>query len=86
LVQLLQILTQGGAHSYADLIRGLGISEELLRQMIEDLARMGYLKAVGEGCGARCGDCPVVGMCTVGGRGQVWSLTEKGSRVAQKLR
>ena len=83
--QLLQNLAQGGAHSYADLTRALGVSEGLLQQMIEDLVRMGYLRAVGDDCQAKCDDCPMAGVCAVGGRGQVWSLTEKGSRIAQKL-
>ena len=84
--QLLQNLAQGGAHSYADLTRALGVSEELLQQMIEDLVRMGYLKAVDGNCQENCQDCSVAGVCAVGGRGQLWSLTEKGGRVAQKLR
>jgi DNA-binding Lrp family transcriptional regulator len=83
--QLLRNLAQGGAHSYADLTRALGVSEELLQQMIEDLVRMGYLRPVGADCQAKCEDCPVAGVCAIGGRGHVWGLTEKGSRVAQKL-
>jgi DNA-binding Lrp family transcriptional regulator len=59
--QLLQKLARGGTHSYVDLTRALGVSEELLQQMIEDLARMGYLKAVGGNCHASCEDCPVAG-------------------------
>ena len=82
--RLLQILAEGGAHSYADLARNLGVGEGLLQQMIEDLARMEYLKAVGKSCGAKCEECPVAGVCAVGGRGQVWSLTQKGRRVAQE--
>ena len=83
--QLLRNLAQGGAHSYADLTRALGVSEELLQQMIEDLVRMGLLRAVGDYCQAKCEGCAMAAVCAVGGRGQVWSLTEKGSRVAQKL-
>jgi hypothetical protein len=83
--RLLQTVAQGGAHSYADLTRILGVSEEFLQQMIEDLVRMGYLRAIGEGCRAKCEDCPLAGVCAVGGWGQIWSLTEKGSEFAQKL-
>jgi Mn-dependent DtxR family transcriptional regulator len=83
--QLLQKLARGGTHSYADLTRALGVSEELLQQMIEDLAQMGYLKAMGDGCQAKCEGCHLAGICTVGGGGQVWSLTAKGSHVAQEL-
>jgi hypothetical protein len=82
--RLLQILAEGGAHSYADLALNLGVGEGLLQQMIHDLARMGYLEAVGERCQEKCEGCPVAGTCAVGGRGQVWSLTQKGSRVAQE--
>ena len=82
--RLLQILAEGGTHSYADLTRALGVGEELLQQMIEDLARMGYLKPVGADCQAKCEGCPVAGICAVGGRGQVWSLTEKGSQIAER--
>lgn len=82
--RLLQILAEGGTHSYADLTRALGVSEALLQQMIEDLARMGYLKPLGADCRAKCEGCPVAGICAVGGRGQVWSLTEKGSQIAER--
>jgi predicted GNAT family acetyltransferase len=44
--RLLELVAEGGAHSYADLAEGLGVSEGLLGQMIEDLARMGYLRPV----------------------------------------
>ncbi len=84
--RLLQILAEGGAHSYAGLARAVGVGEELLQQMIEELARMGYLRAVGGSCQAKCEDCPVAGVCAVGGLSRVWSLTEKGSQMSRKLR
>lgn len=83
--QLLQILAEGGTHTYAELADDLGVGEVLLQQMIDDLARMGYLRAVGDGCQAECGQCSLAGICAVGGRARVWGLTEKGSQVAGRL-
>lgn len=82
--RLLQLLAQGGVHSYSDLAHALSTSEEFLQQMIEDLARMGYLELMGEGCQAKCEDCSLAEGCSVGGPGQIWSLTEKGGQVARR--
>ena len=78
LERLLSLLGRGGVHSYADLARQLDVSEELLEQMLEDLARMGYLRPVADGCAAHCADCPLAKTCAIGGPTQVWTLTEKG--------
>lgn len=85
LEQLIRTLGQGGTYSYADLANTLGVGEELLQQMIEDLARVGYLRALGDSCQGRCEACPVSGVCAIGSRGQAWSLTEKGSQAAQRM-
>jgi predicted ArsR family transcriptional regulator len=76
--RLLSLVRQGGVHSYADLARQLDVSEELLEQMLEDLARMGYLRPVAAGCEAHCAGCPMAETCAIGGPTRVWTLTEKG--------
>jgi predicted ArsR family transcriptional regulator len=76
--RLLSLVSQGGVHSYADLARQLDVTEELLEQMLQDLARMGYLRSVAEGCEAQCAGCPLAETCAVGGPTRVWTLTEKG--------
>ena len=78
LERLLSLVRQGGVHSYADLARQLDVSEELLEQMLEDLARMGYLRSVADGCEAHCAGCPMTEPCAIGGPTRVWTLTEKG--------
>jgi len=83
LEELLQRITRGGTHNLSELARELGVSRELLRQMIEDLVRMGYLRPVADRCEAHCAGCPLAGTCAVGGPTRVWALTEKGSRLAQ---
>lgn len=81
----MEIVTKGGAHSYAELTRVLGVSEELLERMIEDLARMGYLKPVDARCQGECAGCPAAETCSIGGRSKVWTLTDKGSQFARGL-
>jgi predicted ArsR family transcriptional regulator len=75
--RLLDTLQAGGTHRVADLARELDTTSELVEAMLEDLARMGYLKRVGGECAGRCGNCPMAGLCAAGSSGQLWSLVEK---------
>jgi hypothetical protein len=84
LEELLKAVAEGGVHSYEDLTRRLSISQPLLEAMLEDLARLGYLRTVGNGCEANCAGCPFGG-CSVAGPGHLWALTEKGARAASRL-
>ena len=77
LQRLLELVAEGGLRSYADLARGLGVSEELVGQMIEDLARRGYLRPVTGDCQTQCTGCPLAETCAIGGPTRVWALTEK---------
>jgi hypothetical protein len=78
LEQLLQLVAQGGVHSYQDLMHHLSISQPMLESMLEDLMRLGYLQAVDDGCDRRCATCPI-GSCLVAGSRRLWSLTAKGA-------
>ena len=78
---LLRHVATGGVHSYEDLKKRLSISTPLLEAMLVDLARLGYLRPVGKGCQQSCSSCPVGG-CSIAGPRQLWTLTEKGARVA----
>lgn len=78
LERLLSLVRRGGVHSYTDLARQLDVSEELLEQMLQDLARMGYLRPVADGCETQCAGCPLAETCAIGGPTRVWVLTEKG--------
>jgi predicted ArsR family transcriptional regulator len=80
LEKLLQLIASGGTHNLSELARELGVDQELLRQMIEDLARWGYLRPVADACQGRCAGCPLVETCAVGGPTRVWALTKKGQR------
>ncbi|HIC92750.1 MAG TPA: winged helix-turn-helix transcriptional regulator [Anaerolineae bacterium] len=78
LKELLQLVARGGTRTRAELARELGVSEGLVEQMLEDLARMGYLKPVEGGCASQCAACPLARTCAAGTPTRVWALTEKG--------
>jgi hypothetical protein len=82
----------GNVHSGADLARRLGISEGLLAQMMEDLARKGYLAAVEtpSGCSG-CAGCGGSKACNSCGPNEAttrkgWALTAKGLEAAERYR
>ena len=81
LEQLLRRVASGGVHSYEELASSLDISEAFLEVLLQDLARLGYLRAMDQDCGKACQSCPVGG-CSIAGRGRLWSLTKKGDRAA----
>ena len=77
LEQVLMQVGQGGVHSYADLARQLAISEELLEQMLQDLARMGFIRPVADVCGIHCTGCPQTKACATERRARVWALMDE---------
>jgi hypothetical protein len=81
---LLQAVAEGGVHSYEELAGRLSISLPLLEMMLEDLGRLGYLRAVHSGCEDGCSHCSVGG-CSIAGPGRLWALTEKGAVAAGRM-
>lgn len=82
--QVLRIVAQGGVHTRRELAQQLGVGEELLQQMIDDLVRIGYLQPVVGDCNERCAGCPFAAECAIGGAGRIWTLTEKGVGEVEK--
>jgi predicted ArsR family transcriptional regulator len=85
LEELLRRLAEGGTYNLSELARELGVGEELLRQMIEDLVRRGYLRPVAGNCQGQCAGCPLAETCAIGGPTRVWALTERGATIAGEL-
>ena len=84
LKRLLQLVSEGGVHSYATLAGQLGVSKGLLEQMLQDLARMGYIAPLGGACDtSQCHHCPLGGSCATDTRGNVWVLTAKGAQATE---
>lgn len=82
LEEVLRRIAKGGTYSLSGLARELGVGEELLRQMIEDLVRMGYLRPVAGDCEGHCAGCSLAEICAVGSPTRVWALTERGAKIA----
>ena len=80
--QLLRLLAQGGLRSYQDLAAALSVSPPLLEAMLENLARLGYLRAV-DSCAGQCHGCGTSG-CSAAGPAHVWALTDTGARAAAR--
>ena len=85
LERLLGTLVQGGTVSYDDLARTLGVDQELVEQMVEHLATLGYLMPAVESCGEKCGACSLEQSCLKGGVDHTWTLTEKGRRATRDM-
>ena len=81
--ELIRVIAEGQLHSQTELARQLGVSEGLVEQMLEDLARMGYLTPMEGRCISQCTDCPLASICAAGTPTRVWTLTEKGQKTAE---
>lgn len=95
--RLLSLLATGSVHTPEELATQLGVAESLLDQMLEDLARMGYLRQVSgltcqpssSGGSSACEHAALCIGCSLGnaGRGagetgdRVWTLTDKAFRL-----
>jgi hypothetical protein len=55
--RLLQLMAEGGVHSYKDLTERLSITQPLLETMLHDLARLGYIRSLNAGCAGQCAAC-----------------------------
>jgi len=76
---LLKRLASGTAQTIGQLAAELDVDRELLEQMLLDLERAGYLRAV-QGCAeGQCRSCDLQALCTSSRRERVWLVTEKGS-------
>ncbi len=81
--ELIRTIAEGQAHSQIELARRLRVSEGLVEQMLEDLARAGYLEPVGGGSAEGCAGCPLARTCVTAQSRKAWVLTEKGRKVAE---
>ncbi|GAG56738.1 unnamed protein product [marine sediment metagenome] len=84
LEEILKIVSKKGSNSLQDIAKKLDISKDLLLQMIEDLERLGYLKLIEGECSAKCEKCSYINSCVTTSYNKIWSLTEKGFKLAEK--
>jgi hypothetical protein len=77
LKELLRITSQQSVVRERDVAQHLGVSERVLAQMLDDLAKRGYLECTQAPCGAPCHGCALSATCAPGG-GRLWQVTAKG--------
>jgi hypothetical protein len=89
LIHLLRLLAESDETPLvSDLGGTLGVSDELVRAMVDDLVRRGYLAPSGLGCPGGCSSCSasnaiVSGGCSLLASQRLWTLTDKGRRLLQ---
>lgn len=81
---LLRIVATKGTADCSELARMLGVSSALTENMLDELTRQGYLKAVVGECSVPCERCPLRTACLFRRQPRIWSLTRKGERLLAK--
>lgn len=70
-----------GVVSYDELARELGVSRQLVEQLVADLLRSGCLRMAVDECVVEgCASCPLHSSCSLPGGVRLWELTDKGRR------
>ncbi len=77
--RLLELMRTGGTWRVDDLARTLDTTPGLVRVILEDLARRGYLKPLVNACDAKCSGCALAKNCTSSApaTGMLWTITGK---------
>ncbi len=84
--RVLHLLSDGGIHSTGELARQLGVGEELVRSMADDLAGHGYLAPMAAICPASCSGCQVAPGCHGPETApRMLALTARGRQAAQRV-
>lgn len=76
----LRLIADGEAVSSEQLAHRLDVRPEVAREMLLQLARLGYLRPSGGTCQATCAGCHLGQACFAAT--QMWALTDKGRRAA----
>lgn len=82
---LLQLLMERGTVSDSELACELGISQALIKQMLGELVRQGYLQPLIQGDSTHCERCPLHRVHLFGNRPRIFTLTAKGDRIVAHL-
>lgn len=85
LKKLLHLVTEKGTVNDSELACELGISKALLKQILGELVRQGYLQPLTRGNSVPCKRCQLHTACLYGNQPRVLALTAKGERL-QKSR
>ncbi len=81
LKQLLAEVAREGQTDVPRLAKRLGVSEPLLRQMLQQLVQMGYLRLLSPACPPLCKQCAIRQQCRI-----LWELTPKGRKILEQTK
>jgi len=80
LKRVLAEIARGNQTDVTRLAKRLGTSKALVRQMLQTLEQMGYLRHLANVCPPSCKQCPVRHRCSA-----LWQLTPRGRQVIEEV-
>ncbi len=83
LIGLLKMIYSHPFASMEQLSEEMGITVDLVENMVADLSKRGYLKSY-ENCVSACDHCSLASACESTIHPRIWTLTEKGRDFARK--
>jgi DNA-binding transcriptional MocR family regulator len=81
---ILRIVASKRTECSSELARRLGVSHALIENMLDELTRQGYLKAVVGGSSTPCERCPLHTACRFQRQARIWTLTSRGKSLLTK--
>ena len=84
--QLLNLAMEREIVSDSELACELGISQMLMKQMLEELVRQGYLQSLTQGDSSACDRCPLHKACLFSNQPRIFTLTTKGDGIAANIK
>ncbi|MFO7697299.1 MAG: FeoC-like transcriptional regulator [Anaerolineae bacterium] len=82
---LIAQLVLGKVTTVGELAGHLSVSSDLLEQMLLSLESGGYITQLSGQCQTACSSCPQAGPCALIQGGRIWSVTDKGRRLAARF-
>lgn len=84
LEMLIAQLTSEQVVTVSELAGRLSVSTDLIDQMLHSLESGGYIEQLSRHCERTCSSCPETGACALIQGGRIWSVTDKGRRLAAR--
>ena len=85
-MNLVNLLAENETYSNTIIAGKLGVTEDLLKQMLNDLVRLGYIEHIDLSCSTnQCTNCAshCNSLNSAGSGNSLWMLTEKGRKAAE---
>lgn len=84
LERLMKQLVSDEIATLEELAKRLSVSDGLVEQMLNDLARGGYIELIDMSCSTDC-KCEGASICSMLQGKRLWRVTDKGFRLARSL-